>query len=170
MPRISINVLKDGPFLNNIQVQFDFFPKKKKNSVDPVLSQACYSAAGVRKVALRHVLLPWVRHFHTVPLHYLLRNINSYGTITLTLMALQPRRAVTGIRSTTPEYEARSWLLSHYIEFLGTLRIIMLNKPTSKFATSVRYSLRTNYVSSLEVRIANTPLLSFLICFADRAS
>jgi hypothetical protein len=74
-------------------------------------------------------------------------------------MALLHRRAVTGIRSTAPEYEACSWLLSHYIEILGELRIIMLYKPISTFATSVRYSLHTNYESSLEVRIAKTPLL-----------
>ena len=42
-------------------------------------------------------------------------------------MALLHRRAVTGIRSTTPEYEAGSWLLSHYIEFLGALQIILLH-------------------------------------------
>ena len=71
-------------------------------------------------------------------------------------MALLNRRAVTGIRSTTPEYEARSWLLSRYIEFLGALRIITLHKLTSTFATCVRCSSQRSYESSLEVRVANT--------------
>jgi len=55
---------------------------KKKRRVDPVLSQACNNAEGGRKLALREVLLPWGRQFRTLPLHYLLRNINSYGAIT----------------------------------------------------------------------------------------
>jgi len=73
-------------------------------------------------------------------------------------MAQLHRRAVTGIRSTTLEYEAHGLLLSRYMEFQGALRIIMLHKLTSTFATSVRCSAHFNYVSSLEVHIANTPL------------
>jgi len=74
-------------------------------------------------------------------------------------MALLHHRAVTGVRSTTPQYEARSWLLSHYIEFLGVLRINTLHKPKITFATSDGYSLHTSYVNSLEVRLTNASLL-----------